>query len=83
VIEVLPVEQLKFETYERLGVAEYWIVDPDESSVRIFRRSGERFTRIDAGDTLTTPPPPRLRSAAARSLRVAPMLFPHIFLDSK
>ncbi|HYC92471.1 MAG TPA: Uma2 family endonuclease [Thermoanaerobaculia bacterium] len=48
-------EQVKLKTYERLGVAEYWIVDPDESSVRIFRRSGERFTPADAGDTLTTP----------------------------
>jgi Uma2 family endonuclease len=48
-------EQFKLKTYERLGVAEYWIVDPDERCVSVFRRSGDRFQRIDAGDALTTP----------------------------
>jgi Uma2 family endonuclease len=48
-------EQFKLKTYERLAVDEYWIVDPDESSVSIFRRSGDRFVRITAGDAVTTP----------------------------
>ena len=48
-------ERLKLQMYERLGVAEYWIVDPEAESVTIFRRSGNRFQRIDVGETLTTP----------------------------
>lgn len=48
-------EQVKYKTYERLGVGEYWIADPSEKTVRIFRRIGERFASIAVGDTLTTP----------------------------
>jgi Uma2 family endonuclease len=48
-------EQFKLEAYERLGIIEYWIVDPDESSVSVFRRSGNRFVRVNVGDTVTTP----------------------------
>ena len=48
-------EQVKLKTYERLGVAEYWIVDPDASAARIFRRSAGRFALIEPGDALTTP----------------------------
>ena len=45
--------------YERTGVSEYWIVDPKDASVRVYRREGVTFaapvdlTR-DAGDVLTT-----------------------------
>ncbi|HEX8407561.1 MAG TPA: Uma2 family endonuclease [Thermoanaerobaculia bacterium] len=48
-------ERLKYRTYERAGVAEYWIIDPFDDTVTIFRRAGTRFQRIETTDTLTTP----------------------------
>ncbi|MFP4180332.1 MAG: Uma2 family endonuclease [Spirochaetaceae bacterium] len=38
----------KFSLYERYGVREYWIVDPDEQVMEIYRHTGERFERIGA-----------------------------------
>ena len=53
-------ETIKRRLYERAGVSEYWVVDPDIDTVRVYRREGETFARVvelsaDAGDTLTTP----------------------------
>ena len=45
----------KYELYERGGVSEYWIVDPDELGVRVFRRDGEKFMLVEAADPITTP----------------------------
>ncbi|RPI60270.1 MAG: Uma2 family endonuclease [Lysobacterales bacterium] len=52
-------ETIKRRLYERSGVVEYWVVDPDVDIVRVFRRSGNRFERpielsLEADDTLTT-----------------------------
>jgi Uma2 family endonuclease len=51
---------IKRRLYEREGVSEYWIVDPDVDVIRVYQRDGGRFARAielsaDAGDTLTTP----------------------------
>jgi Uma2 family endonuclease len=53
-------ERLKHERYERFGVQEYWLVDPERGSIRIFRRQGDRFhlaasLSVTDGDMLTTP----------------------------
>ena len=45
----------KYELYERTGVGEYWIIDPDELAVRVFRRDGGKFARVDVTDAITTP----------------------------
>jgi len=38
----------KFSLYQRHGVGEYWIVDPDEQVVEAYRHNGEHFERIGA-----------------------------------
>ena len=53
-------EVVKKQLYERHGVAEYWIADPELDSIKIYRRSGEHFgapevISIETGGTLTTP----------------------------
>jgi Uma2 family endonuclease len=53
-------ERLKRRLFERGGVREYWIVDPDRNSIRIFRRDagGQLLLVVDLaqGDnSLTTP----------------------------
>lgn len=42
---------VKHRLYRRSGVHEYWMVDPDSSTVTIYRRTGEGFFRL--GGTLT------------------------------
>ena len=64
-------ETLKRHLYERTGVTEYWVVDPDVEAIRVFRRSGEGFERphelgAERGDTLTTPILPGFELALAR-----------------
>ena len=53
-------ETIKRRLYERFGVSEYWVVDPDVERIRIYRRTGESFTRAEelsreSNDALTTP----------------------------
>lgn len=53
-------ETIKRRLYERVGVSEYWCVDPELDVVRVYRRDRDRFTRPvelsrEAGDILTTP----------------------------
>ena len=53
-------ETIKRRLYERTGVSEYWIVDPEIDVVRIYRRGAETFDQpveltAESGDVLTTP----------------------------
>ena len=67
-------ETIKRHLYERAGVSEYWVVDPDTDVVRIYRRSGEGFGRAielsrEAGDILATLLLPGLDLPLARIFR--------------
>jgi Uma2 family endonuclease len=65
VIEVLSAHsrsrdrQLKRDLYQRSGVQEYWLVDPDASRVSVFRRRGgpgfDPTQTLEPGDTLEMP----------------------------
>jgi Uma2 family endonuclease len=53
-------ETIKRRLYERFGVSEYWTVDPDIATIRVYRTVEGRFGRAvelsaEAGDALTTP----------------------------
>jgi Uma2 family endonuclease len=53
-------QALKLRRYERFGVREYWLVDPDRGSVTVYRLRDGEFVRVAdlsavAGDVLTTP----------------------------
>ncbi len=50
--------RVKHALYERVGVPEYWIVDPESNSVQVFRLSGGRYApalEFGLGDRLETP----------------------------
>ena len=32
--------------YGRHGVGEYWVVDPDADTIRVFRREGDAFVEV-------------------------------------
>jgi len=52
-------ETIKLRLYERCGVSEYWVIDPDLDVVRVYRNREGRFERpeelrADRQDVLTT-----------------------------
>jgi Uma2 family endonuclease len=68
-------ETIKRRLYERSGVSEYWVVDPEIDVVRVYRRGAAGFERplelrADAGDTLTTPLLPSLSLPLSRVFRL-------------
>ena len=53
-------EVTKRRLYERFGIDEYWIADPETETVKIYRRAGDVFDRAieistDTGGTITSP----------------------------
>jgi Uma2 family endonuclease len=64
-------QTLKRLLYERMGVTEYWVVDPDLDVIRVYRRTDEGFDRpielsAEAGNVLTTSLLPGLEIPLAR-----------------
>jgi Uma2 family endonuclease len=67
-------ETIKRRLYERAGVSEYWVVDPEIDAIRIYRREDDHFGRPlelsrEAGDVVATPLLPGLELPLARIFR--------------
>lgn len=64
-------ETIKRKLYERFGVEEYWVIDPDIETIAVYRRIGEGYQRVleltvEQNDTLTTPLLPGLHAPLDR-----------------
>jgi Uma2 family endonuclease len=51
---------IKRRLYERVGVDEYWIIDPELDEIHVYRHVDGKYQRtaelsLEAGDVLTTP----------------------------
>jgi Uma2 family endonuclease len=67
-------ETVKRRLYERMGVSEYWVVDSEIDTVRVYRRKDDGFARVvelsaDAGDIVTSPLLPDLEVPLSRVFR--------------
>lgn len=64
-------ERDKLRLYERFGVLEYWLADPDLDALKVYRRVEGRLVRVaepslDNQDTLTTPLLPGLQVSLSK-----------------
>lgn len=48
-------ENVKYTAYEASGVPEYWIIDPDAESARVFRHARNGFAPVPLSEIITTP----------------------------
>lgn len=67
-------ETVKRNLYEKFGVDEYWVVDPELDSIKVYRREDGRYIRVaerttEHGDVLTTPLLPGLEMSLADIFR--------------
>ncbi len=68
-------EKVKYRLFERTGVREYWLVDPELDLVKVFRRAADgSFPRVaeltaESDDTLATPLLPGFALALAAFFR--------------
>jgi len=67
-------ETVKRRLYERVGVSEYWVVDPEIDTVRVYRLESEGFARVvelsaEADDVIATPLLPSLEVPLSRVFR--------------
>jgi Uma2 family endonuclease len=67
-------ETIKRRLYERTGVTEYWVIDPDLERIRVDRQGMDGFTQTselsrESGDLLTTPLLPQLEMPLVRIFR--------------
>jgi Uma2 family endonuclease len=65
-------KQLKRDVYERTGVVEYWVIDPDHDVVDVYRRTASGAfndpIRLDRTGSLTTPLLPGLQLSLDKAL---------------
>jgi Uma2 family endonuclease len=52
-------ETIKRRLYERFGIDEYWVIDPELDTIKVYRRTADRYERtaelsVENGDVLTT-----------------------------
>jgi Uma2 family endonuclease len=65
---------IKRRLYERFAVAEYWVIDPELDTIKVYRRSGETYARaaelmLEQNDRLSTPLLPGLHMPLAEIFR--------------